>query len=243
MLCKKAVLRAQFTEYKIGHVIDKSVESLFGYISVLPGAFSVFRWEAIEDEPLDAFLVGLNTYTCKEKNLYLAEDRIMCFSIVSQAKHKYHLKFVPGAVALTDGPETIAGLFKQRRRWSNGAFFSQMHFMNALSSIVRNPMHTRCFKFGFLMLFMVNAIYFCLSNLAVGLFYAVFSVVTRANLPSDDASNSFEYANLLENTILFFLALVSSLSLSPLSNTIFCFFRSLLGPSLNRRLTERTSTL
>ena len=31
----------------MSHILDKSFESLFGFIHVLPGAFSVYRWEAL----------------------------------------------------------------------------------------------------------------------------------------------------------------------------------------------------
>jgi chitin synthase len=38
---------AQFYEYKMGHSPDKANESLFGFTSVLPGAYSMFSWNAI----------------------------------------------------------------------------------------------------------------------------------------------------------------------------------------------------
>ena len=50
---------AQFYEYKMGHTPDKCNESFFGYNSVLPGAYSVFRWEAIQGRPLMEFFKGL----------------------------------------------------------------------------------------------------------------------------------------------------------------------------------------
>ena len=41
-LLENMVMEAQYVEYKLSHYIDKSCESLFGFISVLPGAFSTF---------------------------------------------------------------------------------------------------------------------------------------------------------------------------------------------------------
>ena len=38
---------AQYCEYKYSHILDKDAENLFGFVSVLPGAFSTFRWEAL----------------------------------------------------------------------------------------------------------------------------------------------------------------------------------------------------
>ena len=39
---------------QLSHVMDKSMESVFGYISVLPGAFSAYRFRAIRGQPLGA---------------------------------------------------------------------------------------------------------------------------------------------------------------------------------------------
>jgi len=53
---------------------------------VLPGAYSLFKFEAISGAPMDAFLDlqirkdenRIETITCGMANAYLAEDRIMC---------------------------------------------------------------------------------------------------------------------------------------------------------------------
>lgn len=73
---------AQYIEYLLSHNLDKAAESLFSYQSVLPGAFSILRWDAIRFQPVEEFLQGIqnnkNLDIC-EMNKFLAEDRIMCF--------------------------------------------------------------------------------------------------------------------------------------------------------------------
>lgn len=55
---EKILMRVQYSEYKTKRSLDKAFENLFGFVSVLPGAFSAFRWEAIQGEPLHVFLQG-----------------------------------------------------------------------------------------------------------------------------------------------------------------------------------------
>lgn len=101
-------------EYKLSHYLDKSCEAVFGFISVLPGAFSVFRWKAINGGPLESFFKGLDkeNHSCSEANMYLAEDRVMCLEILVKKKEAWRLSYVPGAKALTDPPDNLATLIK-----------------------------------------------------------------------------------------------------------------------------------
>ena len=105
------------------------MESLFSFISVLPGAFSMFRWEAIQGGPMTKFFDGLNKsgHTCFEANMYLAEDRIMCLEILIKRNEAWILKYVPGCKALTDPPDNLITLMKQRRRWINGSMFAAFY--------------------------------------------------------------------------------------------------------------------
>jgi len=134
------VKAAQFFEYKMGHSPDKACESFFGFNSVLPGAYSMFRWKAIKGEPLDEFfrsVTSTETPSCAEANEYLAEDRVMCLQIYIKKNHKYHLAYLPDAKAFTDAPGNLATLIKQRRRWMNGAMFGTVkvisNFIHMLS--------------------------------------------------------------------------------------------------------------
>ena len=98
----------------MSHYIDKAFESFFGFVSVLPGAFSMFRWDSIQGGPLDSFFGGLDkeNHSAFEANMYLAEDRIMCLEILTKRDNNWILKYVPGCKALTDPPTTLSILIK-----------------------------------------------------------------------------------------------------------------------------------
>ncbi|KAJ1680152.1 hypothetical protein EV182_000584, partial [Spiromyces aspiralis] len=138
------LIAAQNFEYKISNILDKPLESVFGYISVLPGAFSAYRYAALQDindheGPLYSYFKGELIHAGKtdnskkksggifEANMYLAEDRILCFELVAKKHCKYLLRYVKSSKAYTDVPDTLSELISQRRRWLNGSFFATFY--------------------------------------------------------------------------------------------------------------------
>ncbi|KAJ3401775.1 Chitin synthase, class 2 [Chytriomyces hyalinus] len=123
------IVAVQNFEYKMSNILDKPLESVFGYISVLPGAFSAYRYRALLGRPLESYFKGENPHgtNVSEANMYLAEDRILCFELVMKKKCQYVLKYVKDARAETDVPAEFQDLIKQRRRWLNGSFFASLH--------------------------------------------------------------------------------------------------------------------
>jgi chitin synthase len=128
------LVAAQNFEYKMSNILDKPLESSFGYVSVLPGAFSAYRYRAIQGRPLEQYfhgdhsladrlgakgIHGMDIFT---KNMFLAEDRILCFELVAKEGCKWTLTYVKPSKAETDVPETAPELIGQRRRWLNGSF-------------------------------------------------------------------------------------------------------------------------
>ena len=67
-----------------------------------------------------------------KKNMYLAEDRILCFETVMKAGSMWHLGYVKTAKAEDDSQGDTVDFIVQRRRWLNGAFaataYSVLHF-------------------------------------------------------------------------------------------------------------------
>ena len=80
---------------------------------------SYFKGEAMHGGTTDAGLF--------ERNMYLAEDRILCFEIVTKKKEAWTLKYVKSAKASTDVPTTVPEFISQRRRWLNGSLFASIH--------------------------------------------------------------------------------------------------------------------
>jgi len=133
------LVAAQNFEYKISNILDKPLESSFGYVSVLPGAFSAYRFRAIMGRPLEQYFHGDHTLSKKlgkkgiegmnifKKNMFLAEDRILCFELVAKAGSKWHLTYIKAAKGETDVPEGAPEFIGQRRRWLNGSFAASMY--------------------------------------------------------------------------------------------------------------------
>ncbi|SMN20273.1 similar to Saccharomyces cerevisiae YBR038W CHS2 Chitin synthase II [Maudiozyma saulgeensis] len=135
------LVASQNFEYKISNILDKPLESLFGYISVLPGALSAYRYRALQNHadgtgPLHSYFLGETQegrdHDVFTANMYLAEDRILCWELVAKRDAKWVLKYVKEATGATDVPEEIPEFISQRRRWLNGAMFAalyaQLHF-------------------------------------------------------------------------------------------------------------------
>jgi chitin synthase len=47
-----SIQKAQEFEYCFAHIFDKGFESFFGFIAVLPGAWSAYRWDALSEDNL-----------------------------------------------------------------------------------------------------------------------------------------------------------------------------------------------
>ncbi|KAI9334396.1 chitin synthase-domain-containing protein [Obelidium mucronatum] len=129
------LVAVQNFEYKMSNILDKPLESMLGYISVLPGAFSAYRYKALLGAPLDKYFKGeaLHSHQSEgkpnvlESNMYLAEDRILAFELVMKKENRYVLKHVKSATAETDVPSELYDLVKQRRRWLNGSIFASVY--------------------------------------------------------------------------------------------------------------------
>ena len=98
------IARCQALEYTCGFNLDRRAYNRWNCITVVPGAISAIRKDAIDQAG------GLSLQT-------LAEDTDLTLSL---HKHRQRIVYVPGAIAWTEAPESVRTLARQRFRWAYG---------------------------------------------------------------------------------------------------------------------------
>lgn len=200
------LVASQNFEYKMSNILDKPLESVFGYITVLPGALSAYRYHALQNDetghgPLSQYFKGevlhgqhADVFTA---NMYLAEDRILCWELVAKRGERWVLKYVKNCTGETDVPgksitylpplpfarthtddplDSLPEFISQRRRWLNGAFFaavySLIHFKQLLATDHTVPRKALLLIESFYQFIQLLFTYFSLAN-----FYLTFYFV------------------------------------------------------------------
>ena len=180
------LVAAQNFEYKMSNILDKPLESAFGFISVLPGAFSAYRYVALQNDktgngPLERYFLGEKMHGANAgiftANMYLAEDRILCFELVSKRNCSWILQYVKSATGETDVPTEMADFILQRRRWLNGSFFAAVYALSHFGSIFRSH-HSALRKLAFMIEFLYQTLSMLFAWFAIGNFFLVFRILT-----------------------------------------------------------------
>ncbi|MDX2254937.1 MAG: hypothetical protein NW214_05425, partial [Pseudanabaenaceae cyanobacterium bins.39] len=125
----------QYGNFCLDKLLFRPAEALFGYLSVLPGQFSILRWETLKTDlnksgaqiqqtsPLDRYFRGtsLDQLDIFEANMFLTEDRILCSEIAMGQSSSWRLAYLPSVESVTDSCQSLPELLRQRRRWINGS--------------------------------------------------------------------------------------------------------------------------
>nr|prf chitin synthase [Aspergillus nidulans] len=179
------LVAGQNFEYKLSNILDKPLESAFGFISVLPGAFSAYRYIALQNDKNGQ---GRRRYFLGEKmhganagiftaNMYLAEDRILCFEIVTKRNCRWLLQYVKSSTGETDVPDQMAEFILQRRRWLNGSFFAAVYAITHFYQLWRSD-HSFIRKFMLLIETIYQTINMLFAWFGIGNFFLVFHILT-----------------------------------------------------------------
>lgn len=183
------LVAAQNFEYKMSNILDKPMESAFGFISVLPGAFSAYRYSALlnqpnGDGPLAKYFEGETLHDqgagIFKSNMYLAEDRILCFELVAKRNCSWILRYCRSASAETDVPEEVHDFVSQRRRWLNGSFFAAIYSIVHFHKLLGQSSHSFGRKVALTVEFIYQLISLLVSWFSLASFFLVFRILTTS---------------------------------------------------------------
>ena len=142
------LLTWQYTDFFVQKILDWPAEVRSGYLTVIPGQFCAFRWDAItygeansEQHPTSAlsqYFRGLGPLSPMEATMFLAEDRILGFEIISRRNSQYTIGYANKAEATTDPCYRLSELMGQRRRWINSSFACNLHTIRNAGAYFRN---------------------------------------------------------------------------------------------------------
>jgi peptidoglycan-N-acetylglucosamine deacetylase len=113
------IARFQSLEYICGFNLDRRAYDRVNAITVVPGAISAVRREAIEE------VGGFDSAT-------IAEDTDLTLSLHRKG---WRVTYAPEAIAWTEAPETIRALARQRFRWA----FGTMQCLSKHGDLILNP--------------------------------------------------------------------------------------------------------
>ncbi|KAH8551554.1 chitin synthase 1 [Umbelopsis sp. PMI_123] len=204
------LVAAQNFEYKISNILDKPLESVFGYISVLPGAFSAYRYLALQNDvngngPLEKYFLGETLHGgiksgIFEANMYLAEDRILCYELIAKKGDAWLLKYVSKAYGETDVPDAVPEFISQRRRWLNGSFFAGIYALWHWGKIFQTA-HSPARKIALLVENIYLTINLLFSWFAIGQFFLSFFILTQAIVTIQNPPFSSNVASIIHQIL------------------------------------------
>jgi len=146
------IIAAQIFEYKVSSILEKPFESIFGYISVMPGALVAYRYEALLPEPISGkgpltayfepdYLVFSDDHREVGEVLqysYFSEDQILPFLVTTRRNASYTMQYVRSAWAETELPAGIGSFLGMKRKWQNRRFFGLIYAVSNVRAIWRS---------------------------------------------------------------------------------------------------------
>jgi chitin synthase len=121
----------QDIEYVHGQLMERTVESVCGTVTCLPGALTMLRLSALRK--MAPYYFGNKVEHCKDMfdfgKCHLGEDRWLTHLLMIGAKQSYQIQMCTSAFCKTEAVQTFSSLTKQRRRWFLGFITNEVCMM------------------------------------------------------------------------------------------------------------------
>ncbi|OAV87411.1 hypothetical protein PTTG_10199, partial [Puccinia triticina 1-1 BBBD Race 1] len=135
-------------------------------------------------------------------NMYLAEDRILCWELVAKRGHNWVLKYVKSAWGETNVPNEVPEFIIQRRRWLNGSFFAAIYSLAHIGQMSRTE-HSRKKALALYFEGLYNFLNLLFSWFGLANYVYIFFVLLSSSL--EDPSLKMPKAITMINTLLHYL--------------------------------------
>jgi cellulose synthase/poly-beta-1,6-N-acetylglucosamine synthase-like glycosyltransferase len=185
---KNYVVSAQSFEFKMSYVLDKSFESLCGYITNVPDAFVAYRFKAIREKdgqgPLVEYFRGLVTSLDVESVgrphmvHYHSPAMVLCFETVARANCGWLVQYVKNAKAVVGVPSEFATYLDQHTRLKTAKMFSLFYNLSRLGHLWQNTSHSLNRKLSLAAQQVYLLLQFILEWFYLAFFYIAFTQLT-----------------------------------------------------------------
>ncbi|KAF9582563.1 Chitin synthase, class 2 [Lunasporangiospora selenospora] len=237
------LIAAQIFEYKVSSVLEKPFESIFGYISVMPGALVAYRYQALLPEPISGkgpltmyFEPDYLVFSEDNREIgevleysYFAEDQVLPFLVTTRRHSQNTMQYVRSAWAETELPATIGSFLGMKRKWQNRRFFGLIYAVSHTLAIWRSG-HSFLRKL-WLTLEMIylgcdTAFWF----LAIGNYYLVFFYMAQSLAVATRVHISETAFMLTRYTYIFLIVVVMMISMGnrPRGHSLYLFILSFI---------------
>lgn len=182
------LVAAQNSEYKLSHILDKSLESVFGYITVLSSTFSGYRYIAVQNDrngegPLQKYFLGEALQDSYAGNFVtsmgLPVDHTLCWELVSKRGCSWVVHYVKSAYAEIPVPDRVHELITQQSRRPNGSFLAAVHSTVHFYNIYRSD-HTFIRKVWIHIGMLYHLVDLTFSWFSLANFYITFAILTES---------------------------------------------------------------
>ncbi|KAH9929752.1 uncharacterized protein B0H18DRAFT_1117301 [Fomitopsis serialis] len=203
-ILRSPLAASQNFEYKMSNILDKPLEArASSQLSVLPGAFSAYRYRALQNGPdgkgpLASYFKGETMHGGNsnaglfERNMYLAED-VSLFRDCDQEARGLDPQICEEAKAATDVPK-VPEFISQRRRWLNGSLFATVHstvFFWRIWTSGQNPIRMLLLQIEFI----YNAVQLLFTWTSLANFYLAFYFLVSSATSGNGSEDAFFFLN------------------------------------------------
>ena len=109
----------------------------------------------------------------------------MCLEILTKRNEAWVLRYVPDSKALTDPPEKVIDLMRQRRRWMNGSLFAAIYCILNFCKITHSN-HGYLRIIAIYLFFAYYLLYVVFLLLMAGISYSTIKILLLTHSEIDD---------------------------------------------------------